>query len=500
MYDTPDKLLSFVQTQGRARDNNSDYVILLGNGDDSEKFTKNRENWFNVQQKLNSELIGKSLDRKKPSEEKIIQEQEQAWEPYTTKNGSKLTALNALTILNQYIQSIPTDKFTSGCAIEWRKIVDKASNQITVGIKIPPPSPLTQEIFGDSKENVQLAKQHAAFKTVIKLYELCELTDSLTKVDSEQKMDEVKDEYFAHWNKYPNDTKKAGTKKNLRNHPIKVPTLLIDSTPSVRGFNYLYPIEFRPKFDTKRFAHLKAFHELLGNGKSYAILTSKRLPRLCSMSLFPSYGEVECEIDSSPLQVAINDQNDLEKLRKFQMTIFKDVVNLWRSFYVMDKSGFVIVPICEDKQIDWRLVNNFQNMLPVTKMTPLQARNEQFKASDYLNKIITKTHLSSSNYVVYKVDELMNPLSSFSDDSNTYKNYYESKYNISITRDDQFLLAVKAISDNINLFFPGKFTILDFFCKIIHTIFIQQELVHRVKIYEATKSNKTLVKKFLFRN
>jgi endoribonuclease Dicer len=456
MYDHPEKLLSYVQTQGRARDSNSDYVILLEDSAHG-KFTNNKNNWLCVSKELKDQLVFKTIDRMAPTKEDIMREQEQTWEPYITKNGSKLTALNALLILNQYVQSIPTDKFTSGSSVEWQKIIE-GPKQIAVGIKLPPPSPLTYEVFGKTKENVQLAKQHAAFETVIKLYELGELTDSLTAVKSEQKIESVKDEYFGHWEKYANEPKKAGTKKNYRAHPIKTPTLLVNSTPKANSVIYLYYISIRPKFETDKYVYLKPFSEMLGNGKSFGILTSTRLPRLCAMSLFPSYGEVECKIDSTPFQIEIDSESDLEKLRNFQMTLFKDVINLWKPFYVIDRSGFIVVPVLEDKEIDWKLVNNFQTMLPAKRMTEVEAKSMKFKTSDYLNKVITKTHMSSNKFVVYKVDEKNTPLSTFPDKSTTYKEYYESKYNyISITRDDQFLLESRAISENWNFFFPGTY-------------------------------------------
>lgn len=462
MYDLPDRSLSYAQTQGRARDNNSDYVILVGDKE-RDKFVKNRDNWLNVMKVLKNELEFKTLDRPRPKHEDIMREQEQSWKPFITKNGSKLTALNALSTLNQYVQCIPVDKFTSCCTVEWRKISGD-NNQYAVGIKIPPPSPLIEEIIGDMKENVQLAKKHAAFKTVIKLYELGELTDSLTAIKSEQKIESVKNEYFEHWNKYADESSKAGTKKNIRNHPIKVPNVLINSTPIANRCNYLYSISIRPKFDTSKFAYLKSFRELLENGKSYGILTSTRLPRLCAMSLFPTYGEVECEIESLPLQVEIETESDLDKLRNFQKTLFKDVINLWKQFYVMDKTGFLIVPICEDKQINWNLVNNFQSLLSVTRMTQMQAKNMQFRASNYLNKVITKTYIeNSANYVVYKIQENSSPLTIFPDKDLTYKEYYGNKYDISITREDQFLLEVHAISTNWNFFFPGKFSYFHFY-------------------------------------
>lgn len=420
------------------------------------KFVANKNNWNAIHQVVKKELIGKTVDREEPSEEEIQAGLEQPWEPYTTRSGSELTASNSIAILNQYIQTIPTDRFTVS-PIDYRRI-DIALNKIQVGIRLPLSSQIQNETISDVMINVRLAKQHACFKTVIKLHEIAEITDSLTPYDSSQKIEMFDDFYFGHLKKhFESDTKKAGTKKNLRIHPVKVPDVLVQSSPIVNGFSFLYPFKITPLFDSQNLEHYEAFFKLLNNGKGYAILTSNRIPKLCKMSFFPSFGRVDCDIGVPPHPVTIDSEEQLRKLRKFQMIVFRDVLNAWKTFYVIDKSAFIIVPIDENNQIDWKLVNDFQSLSPRQKISSGVARTMTFDVNDYLNKIITPSYRCADNYVVYKVHKNLTPLTKFPEDfASTYKEYYYNKWELNVTRDDQFLIEVKAISGNWNLLFPGK--------------------------------------------
>lgn len=95
MYDHPDTYRSYVQSRGRARDQKSKYIVMLEE-DFKLKFEKNKRNWTNVEQTVKNELVGKTLDRESPDAESIENERQEAWEPFATKAGSKLTSINSI--------------------------------------------------------------------------------------------------------------------------------------------------------------------------------------------------------------------------------------------------------------------------------------------------------------------------------------------------------------------------------------------------------------------
>lgn len=95
MYDHPETYRSYVQSRGRARDQKSKYIVMH---DESsiQKFKTKKKNWENVERTIKNELIGKTLDRESLDEESIQNERQELWEPFITKVGSKLTAINSL--------------------------------------------------------------------------------------------------------------------------------------------------------------------------------------------------------------------------------------------------------------------------------------------------------------------------------------------------------------------------------------------------------------------
>lgn len=194
---------------------------------------------------------------------------------------------------------------------------------------------------------------------------------------------------------------------------------------------------------------------MIGNENTFGILSSKRIPRLCKIPLFATFGQIDCDISPIPATISLDNESDLKRLRGFHKNLLSNVLKVFKEFFVIDKSSYLIVPLDEYNEINWNLVNT---EIPIPKRLSYdQIVNMQFKAQDYSNKVINPVYrYTDQNYVVVNVLEHKSPLTAFPDASKAenYKEYYESK-NEKIYRDDQFLVEVRGISKNLNLFFPG---------------------------------------------
>lgn len=96
MYDKPKTYRSYVQARGRARVNNSNYVVFVED-DKQQEFQKKVIVWRNVDAVLKDELLMKTLDREPPSEENIQLERTEVWEPFVTPiSKSVLNNLNSI--------------------------------------------------------------------------------------------------------------------------------------------------------------------------------------------------------------------------------------------------------------------------------------------------------------------------------------------------------------------------------------------------------------------
>jgi endoribonuclease Dicer len=96
MYDPPMTYRSYVQARGRARVNNSNYIVLVPN-ESIDKFQKKVTVWRDVDTALKSQLYLKTLDREPPSRDSIRKEQQDVWEPFVTPiSGSILSNVNSV--------------------------------------------------------------------------------------------------------------------------------------------------------------------------------------------------------------------------------------------------------------------------------------------------------------------------------------------------------------------------------------------------------------------
>lgn len=96
MYDCPSTYRSYVQARGRARVENSEYVVMVAD-EHYEEFQNKVINWQKVDKKLKSDLVCKTIDRQAPSEEEIEREKQNVWEPFVTPI-SKSTLNNCMAV------------------------------------------------------------------------------------------------------------------------------------------------------------------------------------------------------------------------------------------------------------------------------------------------------------------------------------------------------------------------------------------------------------------
>lgn len=344
---------------------------------------------------------------------------------------------------------MPGDRFTN-TKVFWRRI-DNDDKTFCAAIQLPSESVIKEEIISDPQSNVRLAKQQAAFKACVALYHHGELDDNLVPFDDEKKIELHEHEYFQHWKAFAGDDKSAGTMKNRRCYQNKMPAALENCAPRVGQINYLYRIHVQPKFKstTKAIATLE---ELLGNGNEFGILTSKRIPRLCSMKVFRSYGEIEVELSAVPVPLTLKNEAELKLLQNFHVAIFRDVLKTWKPFFVLDNSSYLIVPL-DEATVDFEMAEKFHK---VDQPGGASSNQTTFAYDDYRHKVVSATYRPDNNrYVVIEVCEEMSPLSPFPEaKSASFKHYFERKYEVKIHNTAQPLLEAEPISQGLNIFFP----------------------------------------------
>ncbi|XP_013098531.1 endoribonuclease Dcr-2 [Stomoxys calcitrans] len=448
---------SYIQTKGRARSQNSTYTIFAPDTAKEHTLAQIRK-YRMIHEQIKSFLISRVLDREDPSAEEIAEQFVDLIPPYVIPSGARLLANSALALLHRYCQSLPWDSF-GACQPWYNKMPPNGENKIAVMLTLPLQSSVKEIIISDYMDTAKEAKISAAFKACVKLYQNGELNDFLLPITKSECIAKLSDSLFEHWKNFDDNVCSKTVGKQLRRlYDRKCPDELYHALPKLGESCYAYTLEFIPEFQVNDYnVHID---KNLKTKSTYALLLSKKLPKLAEMPLFMTQGELRVKISEAPIRVVIETNEQLQQLKQFHSMIFRDILNLWREFLVLDNRNmeyaYLIVPLNENHAIDWPLVQTFPQLQP-NKPKSFDERQSvlRYNPSDYLDKVVTKWYSDreSERFIVTKIRGDLNPVSKFDGNNyDTYVTFYESRYGVQIVNRSQFLLEVKALTHRRNFF------------------------------------------------
>lgn len=170
MYDLPTTFRSYIQSKGRARTVNSDYIVLTPRAK-AEAFVIKRNQYEAIDRNLKEILIGKTCDRAL-SEDGIDKERLEQWNPLITRKQALVNSISSVALLNRYVS-----RFANANLLWDRK--DLGPNKVVAIIRLPRQSKIKEVIESDVFDDIKLSKQNAAFKACTRLYEIGELDEHL---------------------------------------------------------------------------------------------------------------------------------------------------------------------------------------------------------------------------------------------------------------------------------------------------------------------------------
>lgn len=238
------------------------------------------------------------------------------------------------------------------------------------------------------------------------------------------------------------------------------PEQLYNSMPVVGEISYAYEILLTPEFEMDEHnAHLITLFKTRSN---YALVLRRPLPLLAEMPLFMTQGMIRVQIASKPVEIRITTANQLNQLKSHHIMIFRDLLQIWKSFFVVDQrneqNSFLLAPF-QNGNIDWKVVNDFQRLSPIRKYSKAERAEMHFKPEDWIGKIVNTWYSfnESERYVVTRVLENERPSSSFQDKKfESYADFVRQKYSEEIVQPNQFLIEVKSLTTRRNFFINAK--------------------------------------------
>nr|7W0A_A Chain A, Dicer-2, isoform A [Drosophila melanogaster]7W0A_E Chain E, Dicer-2, isoform A [Drosophila melanogaster]7W0B_A Chain A, Dicer-2, isoform A [Drosophila melanogaster]7W0C_A Chain A, Dicer-2, isoform A [Drosophila melanogaster]7W0D_A Chain A, Dicer-2, isoform A [Drosophila melanogaster]7W0D_F Chain F, Dicer-2, isoform A [Drosophila melanogaster]7W0E_A Chain A, Dicer-2, isoform A [Drosophila melanogaster]8HF0_A Chain A, Dicer-2, isoform A [Drosophila melanogaster]8HF0_D Chain D, Dic len=472
----------YVQSKGRARTTEAKFVLFTADKE-REKTIQQIYQYRKAHNDIAEYLKDRVLEKTEPELYEIKGHFQDDIDPFTNENGAVLLPNNALAILHRYCQTIPTDAF--GFVIPWFHVLQEderdrifgvsAKGKHVISINMPVNCMLRDTIYSDPMDNVKTAKISAAFKACKVLYSLGELNERFVPKTLKERVASIADVHFEHWNKYGDSvtaTVNKADKSKDRTYKTECPLEFYDALPRVGEICYAYEIFLEPQFESCEYTEHMYLN--LQTPRNYAILLRNKLPRLAEMPLFSNQGKLHVRVANAPLEVIIQNSEQLELLHQFHGMVFRDILKIWHPFFVLDRrskeNSYLVVPLIlgagEQKCFDWELMTNFRR-LPQSHGSNVQQREQQPapRPEDFEGKIVTQWY---ANYdkpmLVTKVHRELTPLS-YMEKNQQDKTYYEftmSKYGNRIgdvVHKDKFMIEVRDLTEQLTFYVHnrGKF-------------------------------------------
>lgn len=252
-YDFPVTFRAYVQSKGRARDRDSLYILQIDGKAEKMKW-KERLIFYQHMEELLKDIAQRNrLDNQSLSSDDDSFELLSApveYQSFMTTEGAELREKDALSILHQYLQRLPSDFFTESRPnfIPISKQEESQGTKYCFLFILPINSSLTGIVKGEYRTNKAAAKLSCAFKVCKLLYEKGEIDGHLNIIS----MEFLLGKHFAELNLKIADKSKANYREELNMGKAVYQRItsnygqMLRSAPSldVSANYYLYMVDF----------------------------------------------------------------------------------------------------------------------------------------------------------------------------------------------------------------------------------------------------------------
>lgn len=495
-FDLPQNFADFIYAKGSSRSESGKYVVLLDNLAD--QGSKKRLVGF-----MNLELLLSNINRKQsgPDPEdnpEIIDSINDLCPPkykapYPSENTrNAATIWNSISTIYKYCARLPSDSFTK-LSPEWTikehpTGTSQAKKLYYCEVRLPINSPVRQTVIGPVVANKNLALRTAAYRTCCVLRESQELDDNLlpitrdslrsihSSLNTETKITPVNPTTNVR-ERRSRRGQAIGSTRHRQYYQKMTAKAFSGPLPSSDSPCFLYKFSMIltcpiPDEQNRRGRRVVDPAETVRN---FAIVCSRKLPKICSFPVFTRSGEVLISLELIDSEFYLTPEQ-IENLKKFHEFTFSKVLRLKRYpiRFEPEKSSFAVLlapvldmnPAGPDKyeaKIDWEFVDKIVKLEDCHAHIPSEEErlNFKFNYNDYVDAVVIPwyrtTDILQFAYYVAEICSDLTPNSPFPDETSGYKTfteYYETKYNLKVYHSNQPVLDVDHTSARLNLLTP----------------------------------------------
>lgn len=478
-FDPPENFRAYIQSKGKAKAAGSRYFVLVPH-DESSRFLGDLHDYRTTEQILleRSHVEDTTIDEEVDAA--YADSLKPAYKPLEAEDAPRVSMSTAIALVNRYCAKLPSDTFTRLTPISSMAEVETEGSEETLyscSLRLPINSPLRRCIVGDPMPSKLLAKQAAALRTCEELHKMGELDDNLVPQGKEamrMALDQGSAGRFPEEDIQPGGPR-PGTTKRRQYYDKKVSEVLKGKRvcESDEFHLYAFTMKLTCPIPEEQNTRGRKIHDPADTARGFGLVTSRRIPLICSFPVFTRSGEVTVELEHVSSDIGQLTSNQVRDLTTFHRYTFTNVLRLEKYPMTFNPDGdacsFLVVPINAVKPtddqpgsttIDWKFV---ERICEEEKFMPRRVPEEErelfvFKEEDYLDTVVTPWYRNLDKPQFFYVAEIchdLNPLSDFPDAGfDTFDAYYREKYQIRVVDGHQPLLDVDHTSARLNLLTP----------------------------------------------
>ncbi|PKA57540.1 Endoribonuclease Dicer like 4 [Apostasia shenzhenica] len=438
-FDLPQTIASFIQSRGRARMQQSEYVFLLERGNVQDE--KLLDEFTSSEHIMNKVIVYRTSDDTFKNLDEAIYR--------VDSTGASVSTACSVSLLHQYCAKLPRDMYFTPKPTFF--YVDD-NDGIICKLLLPPNAPLRQieSLPCSSKDE---AKRAACLRACIELHEKGALTDFLLPGLNSLKNDGSATQYFE-----TKSTEDEILREDL--HEMLVPAVLKGPLPSfVENIDlYFYFVRFTPIPDDRKYRPFGLFLKAPLPNEAIALKVDLHLAR----GRIVKSGFVYCGMvpfDNEEILLAQKFQEMSLKIILDRSEYFLDTIALGNCDASLSSTFYLLLPVMgktcgESLAIDWITVKHCLSspiFVPPTYSSrclnegnTLKLQHGPVKISDVLNSLV----FVPNNRLFFFVDDILHGTNAFSKKGSgdaSYAEYYKSKFGVELSYPEQPLLKVKQL-------------------------------------------------------
>ncbi|KAK7256023.1 hypothetical protein RIF29_29454 [Crotalaria pallida] len=174
-FDLPKTVRSYVQSRGRARQNNSKFLMMIERGN-----VKQRDELFDIiRSEYSMTVTAKNREHEAFCSASFDTEETNAY--YVDATGACVTVDSSVSLIHRYCEKLPSDRYFIPKPIFQ---LSNTGGHFECKLTLPPSAPF-QTLIGPSSRNSHLAKQLVCFEACKKLHQMGALNDHLLPFSEE---------------------------------------------------------------------------------------------------------------------------------------------------------------------------------------------------------------------------------------------------------------------------------------------------------------------------